>query len=141
MNMKNLQATIEVRKGKGLQADLNIINNGRKPVLIHNPGRYQPTEGWEFSREAYNVAVLISFHFLVMKLVAQDGTPVEPRNIVTRADHDVELPLELKPSAQLTISIPLDEFFDLKRGLNYSLELTYGDRNLAVHAKGQFQCP
>jgi hypothetical protein len=141
-NAEALNATIEIRKQKGFWADLRIMNNGEKPIFIHNPGNYQQTEKWEFSREAYIVAVLLSFHFLEMKLFTPDGTLVACNPIATLADHIVHLPLELKPGTELRIiSIPLHEFYDLKSLSNYSLELTYGDNNLKVYAKNQFQYP
>ena len=139
---KSLNSTLQIRKEKGVWAELRIINKGEKPVLIHNPGNYQPTEGWEFSREAYNVAELLSFHFLEMKLFKADGTVVDPNPIATLADHIVQLPLELNPGTELRIiSIPLHEFYDLKRGLIYSFEVTYGDDNLKIYAKCQFEYP
>jgi hypothetical protein len=138
---QGLYATLDIRQENGLWADLRIVNQGEKTVLIHNPGNYRPTEGWEFSREAYNVAVLRSFHFLKMTLTRENGNPVEPRGIATRANHDVEPPIELKPKGTLMISVPLQEFYHLERGVKYSLELTYGDNDLQVHVKSQFQCP
>lgn len=138
---KDLITTLELRREQAFWADLRLINKGERPILIHNPGHYQPTEPWGFTREAYDVAVLQSFHFLKMKLSREDGTVVEPRNVATRANHDVELPLELKPGAELKISIPLDEFYDLKSGIRYSIELSYGDDELRVSAKSQFQYP
>jgi len=138
---KGLLSTLDIRHENGLWADLHILNEGKKTVLIHNPGHYKPTEGWELSREAYNVAVLLSFHFLEMILTREDRIPVELSGIATRADHIGEPPVALRPHAVLTISIPLHEFYDLERDVNYSLELTYGDNNLKVHAKTHFQYP
>lgn len=140
-NEKALNTTIELRKEQGFWANLRITNRGEKPIFIHKPGSYQPTEGWEFSIEAYNVAVLLSFHFLEMKLFSADGALVDPNSVRTLADHIVELPLELKSGAELRKLIPLHEFYDLKSGLNYLLELTYGDNDLRVHAESQFQYP
>ncbi|HEX4707782.1 MAG TPA: hypothetical protein VH229_08625 [Candidatus Udaeobacter sp.] len=136
-----LLSTLDIRHENGIWVDLRIANNGEKTVLIHNPGNYRPTEGWELSREAYNVAVLLSFHFLEMILTREDGIPVESSGIAMRADHIGEPPVALRPHAVLTISIPLHEFYDLESRVNYSLELTYGDNNLKVHAKTQFQYP
>jgi hypothetical protein len=137
----DLKTTIEVRSEKGLWADLRIINEGDRSILVHNPGNYRPTEGWEFSHEAYQVAALQSFHFLEMKLTIAGGMLVNPHQIATRANHVVGLPLELKPGAELKIPIPLHEFYDLKSGTTYSLELTYGDKDLKVSAQSQFQSP
>lgn len=117
-------------------------SSGEEPILIHKPGNYEPADWWEVSREAYDVAALLSFHFLEMKLFTEDGALVETNPIRTRADHIVELPLDLKPGSELRIPIPLDEFYDLDSGLNYyALELTYGDNNLTVSARSHFQYP
>jgi hypothetical protein len=136
---KGVRSTLDIRQENGLWADLRIVNTGEKTVFIHNPGDYRPTEGWEFSREAYNAAVLLSFHFLDMALTTKDGISVDQSGIATRANHDVEPPVELKPSDALTISIPLHEYYNLESGVTYSLELTYGDDQLRVRAKRQFQ--
>ncbi|TGX53246.1 hypothetical protein E5A73_10325 [Sphingomonas gei] len=119
---------------------LRIANDGDKAVTIHNPGDYRPTEGWEFSREAYRVAALRSFHFLEMTLRA-DGSEIEPADIRTRADHLVGLPVALAPGANLQIHIPLHEFYDLMPGIEYSLALTYGDDSARVSAITQVRCP
>ncbi len=135
---EGLRSTLDIRHQNGLWADLRIVNEGRKTVSIHNPGSYLPTERWEFSREAYNVAVLLSFHFLEMALTRADGIPVGSRGIATLADHTVEPPVVLKPQDALTISIPLHEFYHLESGVTYTLDLTYGDDALKVHARRQF---
>lgn len=136
------RATLEVRKEQGVWADLRITNNGEKPILIHNPGDYLPYEQWEFSREAYTVAVLQSFHFLKMRLFTVHGALVDSNPIATLADHTVQLPLELKPKTGVRIlSIPLHEFYNLTSASSYSLEVTYGDDALRVHAKCGFQYP
>jgi hypothetical protein len=135
-----MKATIDIRCTNGVWADLRITNNDDKTDRIHNPGNYRPTEGWEFSLEAYLVAALRSFHFLEMTLRAKDGSVVEPADISTLADHIVGLPVELEPVAELLISVPLHEFYDLKRNVDYSLALTYGDDSARVSAATQLRC-
>jgi|SRR5215471_625148 len=135
---KGLRTSLNIRQENGLWADLRIVNDREKAVFIHNPGDYRPTEGWESSREAYNVAVLLSFHFLEMTLTREDGIPVNSCGIATRADHIGEPPVALKPHDVLTISVPLHEYYDLVGGVQYSLELTYRDDKLRVHPKSQF---
>ena len=135
-----MKTTIDIRCENGVWADLRITNTGDTAVHIHNPGNYRPTEGWEFSREGYQVAALRSFHFLEMTLRTKDGSVVEPADISTFADHIVGLPVELEPGAELRISIPLHEFYDLKRNVDYSLALTYGDDSIRVSAATQIRC-
>jgi len=135
-----MKAAIDIRCGNGVWADLRIINNEDTVVRILNPGNYQPTERWEYSRDAYRVAVLRSFHFLEMNLRTQNGSVVEPAPISTRAGHLVGLPVPLEPGAELVISIPLHEFYRLERGLDYSLSLTYGDASAKVSAATQMRC-
>ena len=69
-----------------------------------------------------------------MTLRTQNGSVVEPADISTFADHLVGLPVELEPGAELLISIPLHEFYDLEPNVNYSLTLTYGDDSGRVSA-------
>ena len=136
-----MKATIDIRCENGVWADLRITNNDDMPVRIHNPGNYQPTEGWEFSREAYQVAALRSFHFLEMTLRTKNGSVVEPADISTLADHMVGLPVELQPGGELLIRVPLHELYDLERNVDYSLALTYGDDSARVSAAAQIECP
>ena len=135
-----MKTEIEIRYGSGIWADLRIINNEEAVIRVLNPGDYRPTERWEYSREAYRVAVLRSFHFLEMDLRTMNGSVVEPEEIFTLADHVVGLPVQLKPGAGLVISIPLHEFYHLKRDTDYSLSLTYGDANAQVFATAQVHC-
>jgi hypothetical protein len=135
-----MAAMIDVECQDGVRAVLRITNDGDTALLLHNPGNYRPTEHWEFSREAYQVAVLRSFHVLEMTLRTDDEAVVEPTNIATRVDHIVGLPVELKPGADLDLGIPLHEFYDLKRETSYSLELTYGDDRARFSAATRFMC-
>jgi hypothetical protein len=135
-----MKTTIDISCESGVWAVMRITNNEDTAVSIHNPGNYPPTEGWECSREAYRVAVLRSFHFLEMILRTKDGSEVAPEDIYTLVDHEVEMPLELEPGAELRISIPLHEFYDLKRHVEYSLALTYGDDSVRVSAATQVRC-
>jgi hypothetical protein len=135
-----MKATIDIRCENGVWADLRITNNDDTAVRIHNPGNYRPTESWEFSREAYQVAALRSFHFLEMTLRTKNGSVVELADISTLADHMVGLPVELEPGAELLISVPLHELYDLERNVDYSLTLTYGDDSARVSAATQVRC-
>lgn len=137
-----MKTTIDIHCEDGVWAHLRITNNGNTTVSVHNPGDDRPTQGWKFSREAYRIAVLCSFHFIEMTLHTEDGSVVEPSaDIVTRANHEVDLPIELEPGAELRISIPLHEFYDLKRDVDYSFALTYGDDSVRVSAATQVRCP
>ena len=135
-----MKALIDIACDDGIWADLRIINNEGTVAHMLNPGNYWPPERWEFSREAYRVAVLRSFHFLEMILRTEDGSVVEPADICTLFDHEVELPVELEPGAELRISVPLHEFYDLKRNAEYSLALSYGDHSARVTATTQVRC-
>lgn len=136
-----MMTMIDIRCENGVWADLRIINDSDEAVHVHNPGNYRPTEGWEFSREAYRVAALRSFHFLEMILRAADGSVIEPADVSTFADHIVGLPVELEPGAELLISVPLHEFYALERDTDYSLALMYGDAGNRVSAATQVRCP
>lgn len=130
-----MEVTIGIRREHGIWADLRIANRGDDVVRIHNPGNPRLSEGWEYSPEAYRVALLRSFDFLRMTLRANDGSVIEPLPIFTRADPVVGLPLTLDPGAELVLPVPLHEFYDLQPGAEYSLALTYGDDNCRVSAE------
>ena len=135
-----MKATIDIRCENGVWADLRITNNDDTAVSIHNPGNYRPTEGWEFSHAAYQVAALRSFGFLEMTLRTKNESVVEPADISTLANHMVGLPVKLEPGAELVINVPLHEFYDLKRNVDYALALTYGDASARVSAATQVRC-
>ena len=135
-----MKATIDISCESDFWAVMRIVNDGDMVARIHNPGDYRPTEHWESSREAYRVAVLRSFHFLEMILRTKDGSVVVPADIHTLVDHEVGLPVELEPGAELRISIPLHEFYDLKRNVDYSLTLTYGDNSARVSTAIHIRC-
>ena len=135
-----MKAALDIGCDDGIWAELRIVNDGEQAALIHNPGDDRPTQGWEFSREAYRIAVLRSFHFLQMTVRGEDGALLEPFGISTRANHEVGLPIELEPRAELILRIPLHEFYELERGSGYSLALTYGDDNARVSAAARFRC-
>jgi hypothetical protein len=135
-----MKATIDVRCESGIWADLRISNNKETPVSVHNPGNYRPTEGWKFSHEAYQVAALRSFGVLEMELRASNESVVEPADIYTRAHHLAGLPVKLEPGAELLIKVPLHEFYDLQRNVEYSLALTYGDDSARVSAATRVRC-
>ena len=136
---KGVRATLDIREENGVWADLRIVNTGVRSVSVHNPGDYQATEGWAFSREAYNVAVLLSFHFLDMALTTAAGIRVDRSSIATRANHDVQPAIGLKPSDSLVISIPLHAYYRLERSTAYSRTVTYGNDELRVRAERVFE--
>jgi hypothetical protein len=135
-----MRASIDVRCKDGVWADLRIVNDGHALARIHNPGDYLPTEGWQSSREAYRIAVLLSFHFLDMTVHSSDGSVLGRTGIATLADHIVGRPIELDPGAELHIAVPLHEFYDLEAGADYWLALTYGDDDVRVSATASFRC-
>lgn len=136
-----MKAAVDISCEDGIWAELRIANDGDEAMRIHNPADDRPTQGWEFSREAYRIAVLRSFHILDMTLRAKNGSVVAPAGIATLADHIVGLPVELEPGAELVIRIPLHEFYDLERGEDYALALTYGDDSARVSATARVRCP
>jgi hypothetical protein len=133
-----MRARIDVRYQDGVWADLRIVNDGNVPARIHNPGNYVPIEGWQSSREAYRIAVLLSFHFLDMTLRNTDGCALGQTGIATLADHIVGRPIELDPGSELHIPVPLHEFYDLEVDADYCLTLTYGDDDVRVSATASF---
>jgi hypothetical protein len=136
-----MRTAIDIRCDDGVWADLRITNEEDVPVRIQNPGDYRPTEGWEYSREAYQVSALRSLRLLEMTLRAADGSVIEPAEISTLADHLVGLPIALEPGAELLIRVPLHEYYPVERDTDYSLTLMYGDAGNRVSAATQVRCP
>lgn len=138
-NTLSMKSSLSYRAGNGNWVDLKIVNTGDKPVQVFNPGNYPPTEGWEFSRQSYQIAVLQSFQVFKMALQNSAGAELPQKSVVTRADHMTKLPLALKPGDRLVIPIPLHEFYDLKSGETYSLQVSYGTKGSVQKASVQFK--
>lgn len=138
-NLEYMNSNLEYRAGDGNWIDFKIVNTGSEPIEVFNPGNYQPTEGWESSRESYQIAVLQSFQVLKMILKNSEGSELPQKTIATMADHITELPLVLKPEDELNIPIPVHEFYDLKSGESYFLEVTYGKEGSVFYERTQFK--
>lgn len=134
-----MKSSLEYRTGDCNWVDLKIANTSGEPIEVFNPGNYPPIEGWEFSKESYQIAVLQSFQVLKMVLVNSEGCELIQKTVVAKAGHTTELPLELKPEDELNITIPLLEFYDLKSGESYSLDVAYGKAGSVVNARIQFK--
>src|ERR1044071_1377019 len=65
----SLAASITLRQQNGWQSELIMENRSDCPVDVTSPGDFPPPSGWEYSREAYQVAALQSFHILKMTLI------------------------------------------------------------------------
>ena len=136
-----MRATIRIDCAGGARATLRIINDGTAPVLLHNAGNPQPTEGWSHSREAFRVAVLRSFGILALDVTDANGRSVTPRDARTNANYLAGVPLELEPGETFELPVPLAELFELADGTKYTVAIAYGDAATRISATRDFQCP
>lgn len=134
-----MKTYLEYPVGDDNWVELRIVNTGGEPIEIHNPGNHPPVEGWESSRESYQIAVLQSFHVLKMVLQNSEGSELSQNTIATMADHIFGLPLVLDPEDELSIPIPVHEFYNLKSGESYLLEVRYGRADPFFNARIQFR--
>jgi hypothetical protein len=133
-----LKATLYIRKQDGLWADLRIVNQGDKAVEILQPGSFPPYNGWEHSYEAYQVAALQSFHILRITILDENQEELSQQEIITMADH-VFRQIALEPGQELSLSIPLHEFYRLDSGVRYTIVIQYGRDQIKAQVKTTFE--
>lgn len=132
-----IKTELDIQYKNGIWATLKITNQGGQPVKVYHPGKHSPVVGWKHSNEAYQVALFQSFHILKMTLVDQNGTQIKQNNLVTMAD-PAFLHLDLVAGNEISMDIPLHEFYNLTSGLSYSLLVIYGRGNIITQAKTRF---
>jgi hypothetical protein len=133
-----LVATLRIGQQKGLWAHLRIENHKDEAVEIFYPEDFPPHDGWAFSREAYQVALLQSFHILMMKLMDADQAEINQQTLATMADPAFRR-VTLQKGQTLALSIPLHEFYRLERGGRYTLILQYGRDLVKAHVENTFE--
>lgn len=140
-------ATIAVPPGQDDVASFRMIlqikNQSGAPAKILNPdmGVPDPVLRWPFSQEAYQTAVLVSFHFLTMSVFDDTGNELPREAIDASSTPILQLPLEVAPGGSFELAIPIGVFYQLASGRSYRVVLEYGDKNLKVAAQGVVTTP
>jgi hypothetical protein len=122
---------------------LHVENRSGAPVAILNPdmGVPDPVLRWPFSQEAYQTAVLLSFHFLALSVFDDAGHQLQREGIDARTTPVVRPPLQVPPGGSFELSIPVGVFYRLAPGRSYRVAIEYGDKSLKVAAQGQITVP
>ena len=133
-----LSSTVVIRSQDGLWADFEMVNQNEHPVKVVQPGNFEPTAGWAYSYDAYQVASLQSFDFLNMKVIDQDGKEIRQNTIITLANH-VFRQIDLIKGSVLKLDIPLHEFYNLDKGIPYTLIIQYGRDERVAYVNTRFK--
>jgi len=133
-----LSSTVVIRSQDGLWADFEMVNQNEHPVKVVQPGNFQPTAGWTYSYDSYQVAALQSFDFLRIEVTDDNGKEIRQNTIITLANH-VFRQIDLVKGQALKISIPLHEFYNLDEGIQYTLVIQYGRDKRVAYAKTRFK--
>ena len=136
-----ITATIEVpgdqADAKALRVTLRVTNQGADKISVLNPdmGIPAPNMDWPWSNETYQTSMLISYGFLSISVTDEEGKGVPQDAIQTWATPVLRPNIELEPGDSFEVTIPIGDFYKLESGKAYSVEITYGDRNLKVSAR------
>ena len=108
---------------------MTLRNCGNAVLSVLNPdmGRPGADEGWEFSDDAYRVAIMLAFSF--MELSVRDGRGnVLPRVGPATLATPVLMPRpSLAPGETITIDFDLSEFYEFATADRYEVRADYGD--------------
>jgi hypothetical protein len=122
---------------------LHIVNVGDQRVEVLNPDLGQPSEAlhWPWSVETYRASLLMSYGYLTISVVDEDGDPVEKEMIETWVTPALSGPIPLRPGASLDVPVPVGRFFPLAGGGRYRLTIEYGDASARARAEGTISVP
>jgi len=133
-----LASSVTIQNKNGIMVDFKMINQKDHPVKVYQPGDFQPTTGWEYSYEAYQVAVLQSFHILKMTVIDENNKELNQNAIMTLADH-VFRNIDINKGQVLNLAIPLHEFYNLEKGTEYTLTVQYGRDKIDAYVETMFK--
>ncbi len=139
---KNMDTTLfsnlVIRSKDGIWADFKMINQTEQVVSTFEPNNFQSFSGWAYSHEAYQVAVLQSFHMLKITVFTEKNKKLEQNRISTLVDH-LFRKIDLQPTQELSLAIPLHEYYNLEKGMEYTLVVQYGRDTIVAYAKTKFK--
>jgi hypothetical protein len=107
---------------------LHVVNESGAPAEVLNPdlGRPSPQMKWPFSDETYRASLLMSYGYLRVSVIDENGEELEKEPVETFATPALRSPLVLAPGEAVDVVIPLGDFFSLSPGGRYSASVEYG---------------
>lgn len=142
-----LTTAIEVSTGqpdaRALRVKLRITNpaGGRISILNPDMGVPSPAMNWPFSKEAYQIFLLISFGYLSISVTDEAGKELLRKAILASATPALRPQLELGPGDSFEVAIPIDSFYQLESKKSYRVALEYGREELKVSAQTRVTVP
>ncbi len=125
-----------LRIGEPIWVTFAVSNDTSAEVAVVNPDVGTPSadNGWPFSDETYQIAVLASFHLIELTLTTTAGTAVPSIMPNPWATPILMPPLKLAPGDSFTLRINLSDCFELRQSGRYRLTVRYGDEAVAAQA-------
>ena len=143
----SLTAAIDVPRGqtdaRAFTITLRIGNPTDHSITILNPDMGVPSSAlqWPYSKEAYQVWLLMSFRYLSISVTDEAGKELPRHELTMSATPALRPPVELKTGESLEITIPLGTFYELEPKNAYRVALEYGDPTLRVSAQSRVVVP
>jgi hypothetical protein len=143
----SLTAAIEISAGQAnaveFRITLRITNPTDKTIAILNPDMGVPSAAahWRYSNEAYRIFLLMSFGFLSMSVVDEEGREAPRQEVLMSATPALRPPIDLARGESIDVEIPVGSLYLLESGKEYMVALEYGDQDLKVSAQGRFTSP
>jgi hypothetical protein len=114
-----------------------VTNQTSSPVAVVTPDVGTPPEelNWTFSKETYQISLLLSFRLMGISLISPSGERlpmVAPYPWVT----PILLPRrQLAPGDSFSLQINLNDHFELQQAGKYHLTIEYGDEHAFAHVE------
>jgi len=126
-----------LRVGDSAWVELIAKNQTFSPVSVINPDVGIPPDrvNWPFSKETYQISILLSFHLITILMVDASGQQL-PMVSLNPWVTPIFLPrLSLDPGNSFTLRINLSDHFQLQKAGKYHLFIHYGDEQASAHAE------
>lgn len=120
----------------GLTLELQVTNRSDAAVAVINPDLGSPPAdmSWPASPEVYRTSLLLSYGYLEMSVLGDDGRELPLEMIETWVTPIRKRPLELQPGESLALTVPIGKFFRLQSGRAYEVEVQFGEAGHRVAA-------
>jgi hypothetical protein len=128
-----LTATLQLggvyRIGEGIPVRMTLRNSGSVILSVVNPDMGSPgaDNGWDFSDDAYRIAIMLAFSFMEISVRDSSGNVIPRTGAATLATPVLMPRRPLAPGETLIIDFDLSEFYELTTMGHYEVRAEYGD--------------
>lgn len=127
--------------GESIPVRMTLRNSGSSVLSVLNPdmGSPEADDSWNFSDDAYRVAIMLAFSFLDISVRDSSGKVVPRVGAATLATPVLMPRRPLPPGEILTIDFDLSEFYELTKADHYEVRAEYGDDQARFRAVAMFE--